>query len=192
MHKEAVMAVAKAGTAWGTVAAAGAWLAMTAGAAMAGPSVFPTGVTRYDPARAYNSYVLFSGQDKKTHLIDMNGNEVRQWPHEGFPPLLLEPALAGGKQGNILLQLGSVPGAQTTGNGLGNTSIGELDWNGKVVWQWGAGAQEAYGSASVASSGAPGGAAKQHHDWRRLANGSTLVLANLVQRAGLPGRTGTR
>jgi hypothetical protein len=185
MHKEAVMAVAKAGAAWGTVAAAGAWLAMAAGAAMAGPSVYPTGVTRYDPARAYNSYVVFSGQDKKTHLIDMNGNEVRQWPHEGFPPLLLEPALAGGKQGNILLQLGSVPGAQTTGNGLGNTSIGELDWNGKVVWQWGAGAQEAYGSASVASSGAPGGAAKQHHDWRRLANGNTLVLANLVH--SVPG-----
>eukprot|EP01034_Spumella_vulgaris_P035072 gene35072-43243_t len=76
-------------------------------------------------------------------------------------------------------------GAQTTGNGLGNTSIGELDWNGKVVWQWGTGAQEAYGSASVASGGAPGGTAKQHHDWRRLANGNTLVLANLVH--SVPG-----
>ena len=128
--------------AWKTVAAAaaGACLAMAVMPSMAAPSVFPTGVTRYDTARAHNSYVLFSGQDKKTHLIDMNGNEVRQWPHEGFPPVLLDPALAGGKRGNILLQLGSVPGAQTTGNGLGNTSIGELDWNGKVVWQWGAGA----------------------------------------------------
>lgn len=151
-------------------------------AAMAAPSVFPTGVTRYDPARAYNSYVVFSGQDKKTHLIDMNGNEVRQWPHEGFPPVLLDPALTGGKRGNILLQLGSVPGVHSAGNGLGNKSIGELDWNGKVVWQWGGGAQEAYTSASAADSGsgAPGGAAKQHHDWRRLANGNTLVLANLV------------
>jgi hypothetical protein len=26
----------------------------------------------------------------------------------------------------------------------------------------------------------PGGSAKQHHDWRRLTNGNTLVLANLV------------
>jgi hypothetical protein len=154
--------------------------AVAMSAAMAAPSVFPTGVTRYDPARAYNSYVVFSGQDKKTHLIDMNGNEVRQWPHEGFPPVLLDPALTGGKRGNILLQLGSVSGVYSAGNGLGNKSIGELDWNGKVVWQWGAGAQEAYGSVSVGSSGAPGGAAKQHHDWRRLANGNTLVLANLV------------
>ena len=87
------MAVAKAGTAVRAVAwtaqvaqavAMGACLVMAAASAMAAPSVFPTGVTRYDPARAYNSYVLFSGQDKRTHLIDMNGNEVRQWPHEGL------------------------------------------------------------------------------------------------------------
>jgi len=146
--------------------------------ATAAPSVFPTGVTRYDPERAWNGYVLFSGQDKKTHLIDMNGNEVRQWPHEGFPPVLVDPALADGKRGNILLQLANTPGAQA-GNGLGNRSIGELDWSGKVLWQWGAGG-DAYASAEVQTAAAPGGAAKQHHDWRRLANGNTLVLANLV------------
>jgi hypothetical protein len=147
-------------------------------AAMAAPSVYPTGVTRYDPERAWNGYVLFSGQDKKTHLIDMNGNEVRQWPHEGFPPVLVDPALAGGKRGNILLQLANAPGAQA-GNGLGNKSIGELDWSGKVLWQWGA-AGDAYASDAVQTAAAPGGAARQHHDWRRLANGNTLVLANLV------------
>ena len=27
------------------------------------PSVYPTGVTRYDPAKAYNIFVLFSGGD---------------------------------------------------------------------------------------------------------------------------------
>ncbi|HEY1148310.1 MAG TPA: aryl-sulfate sulfotransferase [Pseudoduganella sp.] len=151
-------------------------LAMTGAAAA--PSVYPTGVTHYDPGRAWNGYVLFSGQDKKTHLIDMNGNEVRQWPHEGFPPLLVDPALAGGKRGNILLQLSNAAGAPA-GNGLGNKSIGELDWNGKVLWQWGVGG-DAYASASVQGAGAPGGAAKQHHDWRRLPNGNTLVLANLV------------
>jgi hypothetical protein len=31
-----------------------------------------------------------------------------------------------------------------------------------------------------ANAQVPGGSAKQHHDWRRLANGNTLVLANLV------------
>src|SRR4051812_10975087 len=53
-------------------------------AALAAPSVFPTGVTRYEPQKAWNGYVLFSGQDKKTHLIDMNGNDVHQWAQEGF------------------------------------------------------------------------------------------------------------
>ena len=50
-------------------------------------------------------------------------------------------------------------------------SLGELDWNGKVVWQWGA--------------NAPGGAAQQHHDWARLPSGNTLVLSVVVH--PLPG-----
>jgi hypothetical protein len=32
----------------------------------AGPSIYPTGVTRYDPGKAYNVFVLFSGSDDKT------------------------------------------------------------------------------------------------------------------------------
>lgn len=162
--------------------AAGMMLAMSA---VAAPSVHPTGVTRYEPDRAWNGYVLFTGQDKKTRLIDMNGNEVKQWPYEGFPPVLLDPALTKGKKGNVLLQLAQLPGVQQAGNGLGNKAIGEVDWNGNVLWQWGAGSQDAYASASVDSGGAPGGAAKQHHDWRRLANGNTLVLANKVH--AVPG-----
>ena len=49
--------------------------------AYAGPSIYPTGVTRYDPGKAYNVFVLFSGSDDQTHLIDMNGNEVHRWDH---------------------------------------------------------------------------------------------------------------
>jgi hypothetical protein len=149
-------------------------------ATFAAPSVFPTGVTRYDPNKAWNGYVLFSGQDRKTHLIDMNGNEVHQWAQEGFPPVLLAPGQTGGARGHVLLQLAQLPGAHAAGNGLGNAAIGELDWDGNVVWRWGAAAQQAYGGADTATSAAPGGSAKQHHDWERLANGNTLVLANLV------------
>ena len=47
----------------------------------AGPSIYPTGVTRYDPGKAYNNFVLFSGSDDQTHLIDMEGNEVHRWDH---------------------------------------------------------------------------------------------------------------
>ena len=153
----------------------------------AAPSVYPTGVTRYDTATAYNSYVVFSGQDKNTHLIDMNGNEVHRWNADGFPPVLLDPALTGGQRGHVLLQLASLSGTSNEGNGLRNQAIGELDWDGKVVWQWGAAggsagaAQDAYASVQQMAAQVPGGSAKQHHDWRRLPNGNTLVLANLVQ-----------
>ena len=59
-------------------------------------SVFPTGVTRYEPERAHNSYVLFDGRDGQTHLIDMNGNDVHTWDYIGFPSHLMEPTVAGG------------------------------------------------------------------------------------------------
>lgn len=133
------------------------------------PSVFPTGVTRYDPARAYNSFIVFASPDAKTYLIDMDGREVRRWEYQGFPSELLDPAVTGGAKGHVLVQLaagaktgtGEVPGAAI----FNNKTIGELDWDGKVVWSCG--------------EQAPGGAARQHHDWKREANGNTLVLANL-------------
>ena len=105
------------------------------------PSVRPAGVTRYDPAKAYNSYVIFAGPDHITHLIDMAGNEVHRWPYPGFPSVPLDPAQAGGEKGHVLLQLedgaapgtGAVPGAAI----FNNKAIGEVDWNGKVTWRWG-------------------------------------------------------
>ena len=137
--------------------------------AVAGPSVYPTGVTRYNPDKAYNSYVLFSGADKITRLIDLNGNVVKEWKYIGFPSVFLDPKLIGGNRGHLLVTLTSV---DASGTGLipgrssfeVSTTIGEVDWNGNVVWKWG--------------DKAPGGAAQQHHDWRRLPNGNTLILAN--------------
>ena len=135
------------------------------------PSVYPTGVTIYDPTLAYNSYVVFGGTDHKTHLIDMDGNEVHRWDYAGFPSEILDPAFAGGKRGHVLVQLstderqgaGVVPHAPAE---FRNRTIGELDWNGKVVWEWG--------------EQAPGGAARQHHDQYRLKNGNTLILSNAL------------
>jgi hypothetical protein len=46
------------------VAASTLWSAM----GNAGPSIYPTGATRYNPAKAYNVFVLFSGADNKTQL----------------------------------------------------------------------------------------------------------------------------
>jgi hypothetical protein len=136
------------------------------------PRVFPTGVTLYDPARAYNSFVLFSTAGDgpgQSYLIDMNGNEVHHWIGRGFPPVLLDPAVAAGARGHLLVQLSALDpptGGGATPENFRNKTIGELDWDGAVVWQWG--------------SEAPGGAARQHHDLHRLRNGDTLILANFI------------
>jgi Arylsulfotransferase (ASST) len=140
------------------------------------PSIYPTGVTRYDPSKADNVFVLFSGGDLKTHLIDMDGSEVHRWDHNGFPSGLLDPALIGGKRGHVILWLGIITDSQTgtiPGLPLGykNKVLGELDWDGSIVWQWG--------------DTAPGGGAQQHHDWSRLSTGNTLVLSTLAR--SIPG-----
>jgi len=138
---------------------------------LAGPSIYPTGTTRYDPAKAYNSFVLFTGGDNIARLIDLNGNPVHEWKDAAGHSTLIDPALIGGKLGHVLVTL-------STGEGKGTDllpgqvnrkitkTIGELDWDGKTVWEFG--------------EKAPGGAAQQHHDWARLANGNTVVLANLI------------
>jgi hypothetical protein len=146
--------------------------------ANATPSIYPTGVTRYDPDKAFNSFVLFPGSDRKTHLIDLNGNEVHQWNYTAQPPVYINPQLVGGQQGHILLQ---ISGANGGGNANREAqSIGEVDWDGKIVWQWGgAKAQDTYGAAgNVNDTNGYGTTIRQHHDWHRLPNGNTLILIN--------------
>jgi hypothetical protein len=144
--------------------------------AMAGPSIFPTGTTRYDPARAYNGFVLFTGGDNVARLIDLNGQTVRQWPDAAAFSSFIDPALVGGQRGHVFVTLEQSDGAGTelvpgrVGTRISKT-IGELDWDGKVVWRFG--------------EKAPEGLARQHHDWGRLPNGNTLVLANLTH--AVPG-----
>jgi len=139
--------------------------------AVADPSIYPTGTTRYDPARAFNAFVFFTGGDNIAHLIDLDGNSVHEWKEAAGYSSYLDPALTGGKKGHVFLTLSTVegtgtdlvPGRVTT---RVSKTIGEVDWDGKPVWTFG--------------DKAPGGLAQQHHDWARLPNGNTVVLANLL------------
>jgi len=142
-------------------------------AALAAPSIYPTGVTRYDPARAYSSYVLFGDNtnenDTKTYLIDMNGHVVHTWSHAGFPTKMLPPGAMDGKKGVIGVEI-----SHEKSNGIGiipglpdvyqTKEIGFVGWNDKVLWKGG--------------TTAPGGALHQHHDWARLPNGNVLALGS--------------
>src|ERR1700760_2901660 len=121
----------------------GILLAISVGwAAHAAPSVYPTGTTRYDPAKAYNSFVLFTGADNIAHLIDLDGHAVHEWHDTGSLSTLLDPALTAGRRGHVLVTLESVAGRGTElvpGQVAGKISkrIGELDWDGKTVWEFG-------------------------------------------------------
>lgn len=145
--------------------------------ALAGPSVYPTGVTIFDPSKAYNCDVLFSAPDGRTYLINMNGDVLHTWNRSGFPARMLNPALTGGVKGEIGVQTSLVPAGSHAGaislvpgekGQFADLTFGYVNWHGKIVWQWG--------------MQAPGGAALQHHDWELLRNGDTLILGNLVTR----------
>jgi hypothetical protein len=138
--------------------------------AAAEPSVFPTGTTIYDPARAYNSFVLFPGGDDVSRLIDLTGKVVHEWKYTGQPVAFIDPALIGGARGHVFVTLETEQGKGTdlvpgrTQTRIRKT-VGEVDWDGKRVWEFGA--------------SAPGGRAYQHHDIALLPNGNTLVLSNI-------------
>jgi hypothetical protein len=90
-----------------------------------------TGVTHYDPGRAYPGYTLFApnnGED--AYLIDMEGDIVHRW---GCPDGIGQGDLL--PNGNLLLRTprsagsGGFPGVQASG------AIQELSWDGEVVWE---------------------------------------------------------
>lgn len=125
----------------------------------------PTGVTYSEPDLVYNTHVLFTGADGVTRLIDINGDVVHQWLYPGVPPRILDPALIGGQKGQVALQLSE--SGDPRGGIYANGTIGRLDWDGNRLWEWG--------------REAPGGAARQNHDWQLLANGNWLVLVTVLR-----------
>ncbi|NUP26506.1 MAG: ArsR family transcriptional regulator [Nocardia sp.] len=123
----------------------------------------PSGVTYCDPENAYDGYVLFTGADSVTRLIDLTGAVVHEWPFAGVPPRLLDPALNDGRIGEVGVQLSDSGDAR--GGIYANGTVGQLDWSGNRVWEWG--------------TQAPGGAARQNHDWELLPNGNRLLLVTV-------------
>ena len=121
------------------------------------------GVTFHDPENAYASYVLYSAADGVTRLIDLTGVVRKEWPHAGVPARIIDPALNHGRIGDVGVQLSQVP--DSPGGIYGNRTVGQLSWTGETRWEWG--------------TEAPGGAARQNHDWQLLPNGNRLLLVTI-------------
>ncbi len=115
----------------------------------------PTGVLKYDKAKAYDGYTLFSpsSNSKTAYLIDMEGNVVHKWETQNLPwtTMLLE-------NGN-LLRSGRLPEPPVNMGGVGGI-VQEISWDGKVVWE--------YKMFSPTEA--------QHHCFDRMPNGNTLIL----------------
>lgn len=116
----------------------------------------PTGLIRYKKGDAYEGYTLFSPMMSNTsYLIDMEGNVVHKWDTNYRPGLYAEllpngNLLRGGRLDDPPVKFGGRSGL-----------VQEIDWNGKVVWQY-----KNHSPKSV-----------HHHTFCRLPNGNTLVLS---------------
>ena len=122
-----------------------------------------TGVVRLDRARVHDSLILFGGPDGVSRLIDLDGGVRHEWPFYGVPARIIDPAMNGGRLGDIGVQLSEVE--DSPGGIYANRTVGQVSWDGDVLWEWG--------------SEAPGGAARQNHDWELLPNGNRLFLVTI-------------
>ncbi|KAI9025415.1 ASST-domain-containing protein [Hyaloraphidium curvatum] len=91
------------------------------------PTVHPTGVTLFNPEKAYPGFVLFQAADHGAVLLDPIGREVQVWKGlQGFP--------------NKLLPNGNVLGSSGTRNPRfgfqDQLDLVEVDAEGRVVWSW--------------------------------------------------------
>lgn len=115
-------------------------------------SVFPTGVTLYQPEKCWGGYTLFQVMEQGALLIDMNGNELRMWEGlHGFPNKMLPGGYV----------MGSL-GERNPKHGLQDqTDLVQVDWNGKVTWKFN---EYEY----IDDKGeTPQWMARQHHDYQR-------------------------
>jgi len=113
-----------------------------------GQTVYPTGVTLYNPDSCWSGYTLVPYEPGPILLIDMNGNIVHEWNLATERAKLLS-------NGNIVIMKGS--------------KVLEYNWDGKLVWKYevpiGPHEEDHYPTPGII-----------HHDLERLSNGNTIFL----------------
>jgi len=122
---------------------------------MGHPTIYPTGVTIYEPAKAYGGYTIFQAPGLGALLIDMNGREVQLWKDlQGFPNKLLPGGQVLGSTGERNARFGTQD----------QLDLVQVDWDGNIVWRF----------EQLEFLNDPGEeprwAARQHHDYQRAGN----------------------
>ena len=119
----------------------------------AGPSVFPTGTTIYEPAGAWNGYTVLSLLGTQAVVvIDMNGRTVKRW--DGFSNSSGGPARVL-PNGDVIATSGAREGRQES------LALIQRDFNGKEIWRFNR-------NQEIQTADGPNiWSARQHHDWQR-------------------------
>jgi len=162
---------------------------------LAAPSIFPTGTTTYDPARAWNGFTVLSPLGGQAVIvIDMNGRIVKQW--DGYNDSAGGPARVF-PGGAVMAAAGANPPHQES------LELVAKDFSGNVLWRFDHSGQIALREGSETRTV---WSARQHHDWQREdfpagyyspgalpkpEGGNTLLLThtNHVQPKVAPGAT---
>ncbi len=119
----------------------------------AGPSVFPTGTTIYDPARSWSGFTVLSPlQTPAAVVIDMNGKVVKQWDgysnSAGGPSRVLP-------NGDVIAPVGARQGRQES------MELVQRDFAGNIVWRLDRNEEIQTNDGKTVQS------LRQHHDWQR-------------------------
>jgi hypothetical protein len=119
-----------------------------------GYSMFVSGLTHHDAARAFDGFTVFSAMSGDAmYLVGMDGQVVHRWLPPPQTKFFYGHLLA---NGNLLANI-------TNGTEIGEPAgprtalVAEIDWDGNVVWS--------FADPTL------------HHANCRLANGNTIVLA---------------
>ena len=145
---------------------------------MGHPTIYPSGVTIYNPEKCWSGFTIFQAQEVGAVLMDMNGREVNVWKGVLGMPNKLFPG------GTLLTSRGRRSGKYAVQDGL---DLVQVDWEGNVTWAFD---QVEY----IEDPGEePRWMARYHHDFQREGNpvgyyapgmeprtdgGNTLVLAH--------------
>jgi hypothetical protein len=118
--------------------------------------VGPTGVLKYDKEKSYGGYTLFAPMVncKTTYLIEGEGSVFKRGGSKGEPgayAVLFQKGsfFRGGKRKKRPATIGGASGI-----------VQEIDWNGKVVWEYKMNSDNEV----------------QHHCFARMPSGNTLIL----------------
>lgn len=114
------------------------------------PTVFPTGVTINEPGVSEGYFVIANGP--VVYLMDADGTQLHSWTPQSGWTYVTRPI----DNGHLLVKTTVNPGVY---------AIVELDWDSHVVWFF-----------VEPPPGFPP-ETELHHDWIRLDNGNTMILA---------------